>query len=216
MVHPKPRHCQRQGGVERANQDIENILNTWMADNQTNTWSEGVRVVQFRKNRAYHFAIKRSPYEAMFGCPSKVGLSSSFIPQNVLYSKNTEEDLETLEDSQETVIMGSQSNLTREGIALSPVSKESPIEIQEFIDSNLKLPSTPLIKDTVMMNIQLPCTSKKSPLHVEEVITELPLTSAESPSQFRAESIKRIWSVLFAQKQYQVLTSINRVICLFT
>ncbi|GBN37882.1 hypothetical protein AVEN_66888-1 [Araneus ventricosus] len=125
----------------------------------------------------------------MFSCPAKVKLSPSIIPQSVLYSKNTEEDLEKLEDSQETVILASQSNLTQEGIALSPASKESPIEIQEFIDSNLKLPSTPLIEDTVMKNIQLPCTSKKSPLQVKEVITELPSTSAESPSQFRTEPI---------------------------
>ncbi|XP_063290440.1 zinc finger protein 420-like [Pelobates fuscus] len=190
MVNGKPRHSQSQGSVERANQDIENMLTTWMADNQTNKWSEGVRFVQFMKNRAYHSAIKRSPYEAMFGCPAKVGLSS-IIPQSVLHSINTEEDLEKLEDSQETLIMGSQSNLTQEDIPLSPASTESPIEIQEYIDSNLKLPSTPLIEDTVMKNIQLPCTSKESPLHVEEVITELPSTSAESPSQFRTEPVKR-------------------------
>jgi len=122
MVNGKPRHSQSQGSVERANQDIENMLSTWMADNQTNKWSEGVRFVQFMKNRAYYSAIKRSPYEAMFGCSAKVGLSSSIIPQNVLYSINTEEDLEKLEDSQETVIMGSQSNLTQEDIPLSPAS----------------------------------------------------------------------------------------------
>ncbi|GBN76564.1 hypothetical protein AVEN_74886-1 [Araneus ventricosus] len=50
--------------------------------------------------------------------------------------------------------MGSRSNLTQENIPLSPASTESPIEIQEFIDSNLKLPYTQLIEDTVMKNIQ--------------------------------------------------------------
>jgi len=53
------------------------------------------------KNRAYHSVIKRSPYEAMFGCSAKVGLSSSIIPQNVLHSINAEEDLEKLEDSRD-------------------------------------------------------------------------------------------------------------------
>ncbi|CAH2245620.1 KRAB-A domain-containing 2-like [Pelobates cultripes] len=167
MVNGKPRHSQSQGSVERANQDIENMLTTWMADNQTNKWSEGVRFVQFMKNRAYHSEIQRSPYEAMFGCPTKVGLSSSIIPQSVLHSINTEEDLENLEDSQETVMMGSQSNLIQEDIPLSPASTESPIERQAFLDSKLKLPSTPLIEDTVMKNIQLPyhlCMLKKSSL----------------------------------------------------
>ncbi|GBN02255.1 hypothetical protein AVEN_209034-1 [Araneus ventricosus] len=76
-------------------------------------------------------------------------------------------------------------------ISLSPASTELPIEIQEFIDSYLKLPSAPLTEDTVMKNIQLSCTSKESPLHVEEVISELPSTSAESPSQFSTEPVKR-------------------------
>ncbi|GBM13996.1 hypothetical protein AVEN_166186-1 [Araneus ventricosus] len=120
------------------------------------------------EDRAYHSATKRSPYEAMFGCLEKVRFSSSIIPQSVLHSVNTEEDLEKLEDSQETVIMGSQSNLTKEDNPLSTASSESPIEIQEFIDSNLKLPSTLLIEDIVMKNIQLPYPSKESPLHVEK------------------------------------------------
>ncbi|GBN53127.1 hypothetical protein AVEN_161793-1 [Araneus ventricosus] len=85
----------------------------------------------------------------MFGCPAKMGLSSSIIPQSLLYSINIEADLEKLEDSQETVIMGWQSNLTQKDIPLSPASAESPIEIQEFIDSNLKLPSAPLIEVSI-------------------------------------------------------------------
>ncbi|GIY41900.1 uncharacterized protein CDAR_318111 [Caerostris darwini] len=119
MVNGKPRHSQSQGSVERANQDIENKLIIWMADNQTNKWSKGIRFVQFMKNRAYHSVITKSPYETMFGCAAKVGLSPSIIPQSVLDSINTEEDLQKLEDSQETVIMGSQSNFTQEGIPLS-------------------------------------------------------------------------------------------------
>lgn len=100
MVNGEPRHSQSQGIIERATKDIENMLSTWMADNETDRWSEGVRFVQFMKNRAYHTAIKKSPYEAMFGCPAKVGLSSSIIPQNILHSIRNEEDLEKLEDSQ--------------------------------------------------------------------------------------------------------------------
>lgn len=30
IVHGKPRHSQSQGSIERANQDIENMLNTWL------------------------------------------------------------------------------------------------------------------------------------------------------------------------------------------
>lgn len=67
IVHGKPRHSQSQGSVERANQDIENMLSTWLEDNNTKKWSEGLRLVQLMKNRAHHTGINCTPYEAMFG-----------------------------------------------------------------------------------------------------------------------------------------------------
>jgi len=54
IVHGKPRHGQSQGSVERANQDIQNMLITWMKTNNCKSWSEGLRFVQLMKNRAYH------------------------------------------------------------------------------------------------------------------------------------------------------------------
>ena len=50
IVHGKPRHSQSQGSVERANQDIENMLACWMGDNNTDKWSDGLKVIQFKKN----------------------------------------------------------------------------------------------------------------------------------------------------------------------
>nr|XP_022914002.1 KRAB-A domain-containing protein 2-like [Onthophagus taurus] len=35
LVNGKPRHSQSQGSVERANQDVENMLASWMHDNKT-------------------------------------------------------------------------------------------------------------------------------------------------------------------------------------
>lgn len=72
IVHGKPRHSQSQGSVKRANQDIENMLTTWMQDNQSTSWSNRLKFIQFMKNRAFHSGIKRSPYEAMFGCAARV------------------------------------------------------------------------------------------------------------------------------------------------
>jgi hypothetical protein len=74
IVHGKPRHSQSQGSVERANQDVQNMLITWMQTNNTRHWAEGLRLIQFMKDRSYHQGIKQSPYEAMFGCKAKVGL----------------------------------------------------------------------------------------------------------------------------------------------
>lgn len=61
------------------------------------------------------------------------------------------------------------------GPSVIPASTESSTEIQGFIDSNLKLPSTSLIEDTVMKSIHLSYISSESSLHIEEVITELHL-----------------------------------------
>jgi transposase InsO family protein len=53
-VHGKPRHSKSQGSVERANQDVENMMATWMETNNSTKWSEGLRFVQAMKNRACH------------------------------------------------------------------------------------------------------------------------------------------------------------------
>lgn len=98
IVHGKPRHSQSQGSVERANQDIQNMLMTWMRDNNTSKWSEGLRFIQLMKNRAYHKGINRSPYEALFGCKMKVGLDTSFLPPYILKDLDDEESLLKLVD----------------------------------------------------------------------------------------------------------------------
>ncbi|XP_060854887.1 KRAB-A domain-containing protein 2-like [Metopolophium dirhodum] len=84
IVHGKPRHSQSQGSVERANQDVENMLTTWMQTEKNSHWSQGLRFIQLMKNRALHSGIKMSPYEALFGCKVKVGLSTSNLPKEVV------------------------------------------------------------------------------------------------------------------------------------
>ena len=95
IVHGKPRHPQSQGSVERSNGDIHDMLVSWMRDNNTTNWSTGIKFVQFQKNRRDHEGIKRSPYEAMFGCAPKVGLSTTPIPNEILDVLQREEDLQT-------------------------------------------------------------------------------------------------------------------------
>jgi hypothetical protein len=92
IVQGKPRHSKLQGSVERANQDVENMLATWMETNNTTKWSEALRFVQAMKNRAYHEGTKCSPYEAMFGVPMKLGIA--VLPRNITVNMTTEEDLE--------------------------------------------------------------------------------------------------------------------------
>ncbi|XP_064120901.1 KRAB-A domain-containing protein 2-like [Macrobrachium nipponense] len=93
MVHGKPRHLQSQGSVERANGNIKDMFIAWMSDNNTQDWSIGVRFVQNMKNSAYRSGIKLTPYKAMFVCDPKVGLTSSYLPSEVLERLQTEDDL---------------------------------------------------------------------------------------------------------------------------
>ena len=46
------------------------------------------------KNRSLHSGFKRSPYEDLFVCKVKVGLTTSSIPRDVLETLESGEDLE--------------------------------------------------------------------------------------------------------------------------
>jgi len=42
IIHRKPRHSQSHVSVEMSNQDVENKLTSYLQDNKTNIWSEGL------------------------------------------------------------------------------------------------------------------------------------------------------------------------------
>ncbi|XP_022183090.1 KRAB-A domain-containing protein 2-like [Myzus persicae] len=96
IVHGKPRHSQSQGSVERANRDVQEMLAAWMGDNNSSDWPSALRFIQFKKNRAFHSGIGRTPYEAMFGCTARIGLMSSNLPNDEIKEVITEEDLEKI------------------------------------------------------------------------------------------------------------------------
>jgi len=83
VVHGKQRRSQSQGSVERSNQDVRDMLVTWMSDNNTKTWSEVLRFIQSKKHRALHSAIKTSPYEATFGTAQSIRLGNSLLAEDM-------------------------------------------------------------------------------------------------------------------------------------
>ncbi|XP_055932081.1 KRAB-A domain-containing protein 2-like [Argiope bruennichi] len=91
IIHGKTRHSQSQCSIERANQEIGNMLASWMKDNKTTKQSYGLRFVEFMKSRALHSGIKQSPYKAMFGIEPRVGMTTSTLPS----------DIKTIEDEDE-------------------------------------------------------------------------------------------------------------------
>ncbi|GBN43655.1 hypothetical protein AVEN_199299-1 [Araneus ventricosus] len=91
-----------------------------MQDNKSYRWSEGLHFVQFMKNRAYHCGIKRTLYEALFGCKPKLGLTTSFLPEDVLKDINTEEQLEKVRERVQTMEKAETNQIMQEK---EPVSK---------------------------------------------------------------------------------------------
>lgn len=69
------------------------MLHAWMSTHRTRQWSKGLRFVASQKNRVIHRGTGRSPYEAVFGFPMRVGITST-LPSGVLPEMATEEELE--------------------------------------------------------------------------------------------------------------------------
>ena len=66
-----------------------------MRDNETASWTNGLRFIQWSLNTTYHEAIKMHPYQAMFGVKPKMGLGTN-VPAELLErisSGINEEDL---------------------------------------------------------------------------------------------------------------------------
>jgi len=78
-------------------------LACWLKENKTTYWAEGLKFIQFSKNISYHSGIKRSPYEAMYGCAAKLGISSSKVPSTVLNNIQSEEDLLNVLENRDTL-----------------------------------------------------------------------------------------------------------------
>ncbi|XP_045456838.1 KRAB-A domain-containing protein 2-like [Melitaea cinxia] len=69
------------------------MLASWMEENKPTKWSNGLKFVQFMKNRPFQSAIKQSPYQAMFGTEPKVGLRTSNLPLEIISGLHNEQDL---------------------------------------------------------------------------------------------------------------------------
>ncbi|XP_055943339.1 KRAB-A domain-containing protein 2-like [Argiope bruennichi] len=141
IVHGKPRHSQTQGSVERANQDIQNMLNAWMNDNNTNKWSEDLSFVQFAKNTTYHEGIRQSLYEAMFGIKAKRGIESYFLPSEQIASIETEEQLEEIANTFETEEqLGKTGNTSEKNLSGGQTENQIPKKnIEEDLQSTTSL-----------------------------------------------------------------------------
>jgi hypothetical protein len=126
IVHGMHRNPQSQGSVERSNADIHDMIVSWMRENDTTKWAAGLKFIQFQKNRRFHEGIKRSPHEAMFGSPPKVGLATSKLPNEILNVIEKEEELVGYFMDQP-----SQSKIENQVVAQTPVETvPTPLEFE--------------------------------------------------------------------------------------
>ena len=108
MINGKPRHSQSQGSVERANQDVEKMLNAWKTDNKRKDWSKGLRYVQYAKNQRKHSGIGVSPFEAQMGFKALLGVDCLRLDDEILEGITEEHELDALfgkesDDSEENI-----------------------------------------------------------------------------------------------------------------
>lgn len=111
IIHGSPRHPQTQGSVERSNQDVENMLRCWMQDNKCTKWSVGCYFVQYYKNCSHHRIIGRSPYRAMFGSDPKTILKRCNVPETLISSIRTEEELNKITQKEASITENNETNV---------------------------------------------------------------------------------------------------------
>lgn len=104
LINGKPHQSLRF--VEQCSQDIKNMVVSWLQDNKTSKWSDGLLFIQFMKNRAWHSGIKQSPFKAMFGMEPRVGLLSTPFPLEIISTIQNEEDLNEMLIKQENTTDG--------------------------------------------------------------------------------------------------------------
>ena len=80
-MHSRARHSQSQGGVERLNRTVQDMVFKHIRENQTATWVKAVPFVQFAYNCRLHEGTKKSPYELVYGSRPRIGLASLGLPE---------------------------------------------------------------------------------------------------------------------------------------
>jgi hypothetical protein len=93
MVRGSPRHSESNGGVERVNQTVQKKLGGWMKTNNSNHWSIGCKMVQWRINTQVHQTLKDTPYHLTYGQHPRVGISNLPVTANILATLVTEGQL---------------------------------------------------------------------------------------------------------------------------
>ena len=67
IINGRPRTPRTQGLVEQANGITKQKIRAWKRQNGTAKWRQGLPIIANQMNRTWHGAIKKTPYEVVFG-----------------------------------------------------------------------------------------------------------------------------------------------------
>ena len=97
LVRGSPRHSESNGGVERVNQTVQHKLGHWMKENNSQRWSIGCKIIQWRYNTQIHRTLgDKSPYWCTYGQHPRCGISNLPLDPILLDSLATEAQLNSL------------------------------------------------------------------------------------------------------------------------
>ena len=82
--------------MERANQDVENIIAVWKRDNNRSDWAAALPIVQYTKKARHHSGIGRSPFKAMFGKQASLGAQHLNLESGITKHIANEEDIHNM------------------------------------------------------------------------------------------------------------------------
>nr|CAD7410148.1 unnamed protein product [Timema cristinae] len=198
--HGKPR--QSQGSVERANQDRENMLITWVQDEQTSLWSQGIRFVQLMKNRAYHteylddYITSSIHSQAKNHVESRVqelGYEDMLVPHSVVSASNLQwkhgNNLLPCVYATEMSTFSSHPRQAHLKQALHTLRGEISVDLREFVSScRDKLKSIVQQTNKVTTPVPYKASNSTSPLH--QTRTSKLVTPLHRPLNNNAEELK--------------------------
>ncbi|XP_025200851.1 uncharacterized protein LOC112598553 isoform X1 [Melanaphis sacchari] len=143
------------------------MLNTWMQNQTSSSWNEGLRFVQLMKNQTYRSDIKIIPHEALFGTKIKIGISEK-LSDNATPNINSEEDLRKFMEKSKDIN-------TKQNLSNSNAGNEEIISVIQSNNDNFN-DSGKIVKENIKSQAkEIKINSNKKFLPVEIGSVQLPI-----------------------------------------
>ena len=114
LVHGKSKDLHEFHG-SGGSENIMKLIETWMKNNETAHWSDGLRFVQWQQNNQKNVDTNKTSFSAMFYENARLGLMSTNLAPEIISGLDSEEDLEQVINTTSVVLdnpnkqMGSRS-----------------------------------------------------------------------------------------------------------